>query len=324
MTKRGAVYDVRLRTLDGRPYKRSFRTRRAAEVFEAREIADRSRGAWIDPRRAETTFAAVANEWLTSNPAKRPSAFARDEGIVRVHLLPALGARRLGTIMPADVQTLVQVWTKSLKPRTVRRQFGVLRAIFRFAVERDYIGRSPCRGIKLPEVRNTARPVVTATDLERLAGELGPKHAAMAYLGAVLGLRWGECAGLRVGRIDFLRSTISITEQITRGPGGRHITGQPKSEAGRRTLAIPTPLAEMLTEHLARRGLTGAHRPTHSCSETFTTSVGVGVSGCRPSREPASTASRSTISGAPTRPRSLLSTSTSRRHRPVSATPIRA
>ncbi len=257
MTKRGAVYDVRLRTVDGRPYKRSFRTRRDAEVFEAREVADRSRGTWIDPRRAEVTFAELAHEWLDSSPAKRPSAYARDEGIVRVHLLPALGDRRLGTIAPADVQTLVKVWTKQLKPRTVRRQFGVLRAVFRFAVERDYIARSPCRGIKLPEIRDTARRVVSAGELERLAVELGPKHVAMAYLGAVLGLRWGECAGLRVGRIDFLRSTIAIAEQITRGPGGRHVTGPPKSEAGRRTLAMPAALAVMLTEHLARRGLTG-------------------------------------------------------------------
>jgi integrase len=68
----------------------------------------------------------------------------------------------------------------------------------------------------------------------------------------------GECAGLRVGRIDFLRSTLVVAEQITRGTGGRHISGPPKSQAGRRTLAMPAALAVMLTEHLARRGLTGA------------------------------------------------------------------
>ena len=49
VTSRGARYDVRLRSPDGRTYKRSFRTRREAEVFEARERADRSRGTWLDP-----------------------------------------------------------------------------------------------------------------------------------------------------------------------------------------------------------------------------------------------------------------------------------
>ena len=35
--------------------------------------------------------------------------------------------------------------------------------------------------------------------------------------------------------------------------------GPPKSSAGRRTLAVPKTLAEMLAEHLARRGLTAEH-----------------------------------------------------------------
>jgi hypothetical protein len=36
---RSTVYDVRLRTPDGRQYKRSFRTRKEAETFEARQHA---------------------------------------------------------------------------------------------------------------------------------------------------------------------------------------------------------------------------------------------------------------------------------------------
>ena len=42
----------------------------------------------------------------------------------------------------------------------------------------------------------------------------------MVYLGAVLGLRWGECAGLKVDKLDFLRSTLKVDWQRTRGPGG--------------------------------------------------------------------------------------------------------
>ena len=41
-------------------------------------------------------------------------------------------------------------------------------------------------------------------------------------------------------------------------PHGRRVSGPPKSEAGRRTLAAPEPLMAMLAERLARRGLTGA------------------------------------------------------------------
>jgi integrase len=78
----------------------------------------------------------------------------------------------------------------------------------------------------------------------------------MVYLGAVLGLRWGECAGLRVRGIDFDQSTITIAEQVTRGAGGRSVIGPPKSQAARRTLAAPPALMELLERQLDMRGLT--------------------------------------------------------------------
>ncbi|HKY77576.1 MAG TPA: site-specific integrase, partial [Acidimicrobiia bacterium] len=76
---------------------------------------------------------------------------------------------------------------------------------------------------------------------------------------AVLGLRQAECAGLRVGRIDFLRGTLTVAEQLTRGRHGSMATGEPKSDAGRRTLSVPPELMELLAAHLARRGLDGRH-----------------------------------------------------------------
>ena len=83
-------------------------------------------------------------------------------------------------------------------------------------------------------------------------------YAAMAYLGAMLGLRWGETAGLRVGRLDLLAGTLMVAEQVTRGPRGLAVFGPPKSAAGRRTLAVPPTWWRYLPVDLARRGLTAA------------------------------------------------------------------
>ncbi|MFP5372953.1 MAG: tyrosine-type recombinase/integrase, partial [Actinomycetes bacterium] len=257
-TRKGVRYDVRLRDPSGRVYTRTFRTRREAETFEARERADRSRSAWIDPRRSDITFGAWAAEWLASDPGKRQSSLARDESIVRNHLLATLGGRRLAQITPRDVQALVNLWSKTRAPRTVRRQYDTLRAIFGAAVDADRLVRSPCRGIKLPAPGSAERHVVTVDELATLAEEVGPDWRPMVYLGAVLGLRWGECAGLRVGRIDFLNRTLTVAEQRSRGAGGAMVSGPPKSEAGNRTMTVPVPLMEMLAEHLARRELTAA------------------------------------------------------------------
>jgi len=81
----------------------------------------------------------------------------------------------------------------------------------------------------------------------------------MAYVAATAGLRWGEVAGLRVQSLDIRGRKITVDEQVTSGIKGR-VVGPPKSEASRRTLAIAGWLADQLSAHLARRGLTAADR----------------------------------------------------------------
>lgn len=199
-----------------------------------------------------------AAEWLDSDPRKRPKSRERDAGIIKLHLLPTLGHRPLASVTPLDVQRLVATWSQQLAPATTRRHYAVLRAIFAAAVDSDMLGRSPCRrSVKLPTVGPGQRQIVTAAELHRLADAVGPDQAPMVYLAAVLGLRWGECAGLRVKRLDFLRLTVTVAETIGESHG-RIVVGEPKSRAGRRTMAVPGPLMDLLAAHLARRGLDGS------------------------------------------------------------------
>jgi integrase len=121
----------------------------------------------------------------------------------------------------------------------------------------DMLGRTPCRGINLPEVTPLRRHVVSAVEVERLAhqlggvGQLGP----MVYVAVVEGMRWGEVAGLRVGHLDFDARTVAVRETVVRGRRGAIGFGEPKSSAGRRTLAAPAGLMTMLAAHLAAKGL---------------------------------------------------------------------
>ena len=246
-------YDVRLRDPAGKTYTRTFRTRREAETFEVSERASRARGAWLDPRRAEVTLLETATVWLDANPGKRPSSRARDDSALRTHIFPMLGSRTIGSLIPSDIQRCVNQWSETMAPRSVRRVYQTLAAVLNSTVLDDALARSPCRGIQLPEIEPVERPVLSPDELLDLAEALGPEYEGMAFSGAVLGLRWGECAGLKVGRIDFERQTISVAQQVTRGAGGRSVLGPPKSAAGRRTLAAPTPLLELLKEQLERR-----------------------------------------------------------------------
>ncbi|MDQ2754572.1 MAG: tyrosine-type recombinase/integrase [Actinomycetota bacterium] len=76
----------------------------------------------------------------------------------------------------------------------------------------------------------------------------------MIWTAGVLGLRWSEVTGLRVGRIDLLRRTIKIVE-TNPAIGAMADT---KTRSSRRTLTMPTLVADELAAHLARQNLTAA------------------------------------------------------------------
>ncbi len=257
-TKKGRVYDVRLRGPDGREVSRTFLNKRDAEQFRASQVTAKAKGMWIDLGGLTRTFGEVAEEWLEANPAKRDSSRSRDASALRNHILPHFDNHRIGRLTPSDVRGAVRLWSGVMKPLSVRRVYGTLRAVLNYAVENDWLGRTPCRGIQLPAVERRETHSVTPEDVAVIAAAMGPRFEAMAWIGVVTGLRWGEVAGLRVGDVDVLARTIEVRAQVTRGKGGRAVLSTPKSEAGNRVLSIPSELAELLGAHMAEHSVTAA------------------------------------------------------------------
>jgi integrase len=90
----------------------------------------------------------------------------------------------------------------------------------------------------------------------------------MVLLGAYCSLRLGELAGLRRNRVDLLHRTITVEEQAIELAGGRVVFGPPKTAAGRRVVAVPAELVEIIEEHLA------AHVGIESDALVFTSPEG--------------------------------------------------
>jgi integrase len=193
---------------------------------------------------------------LGSDATKRAGSVARDRSILTIHVLPVFGKKEIGAVTKADVQRLVNSWTATPAPSSVGRMYSCLRAMFSYAESSKLILPSPCRDIRLPQSPPRQAQILDGDDLEVLAAAMGINRP-MVYL-AVLGLRWGEIAGLRVGRLDFLRHTLTVAAQRTRGEKGRMVDADPRTKASRRTLAVPEPIMTMLSAHLAARGLTAS------------------------------------------------------------------
>jgi integrase len=84
--------------------------------------------------------------------------------------------------------------------------------------------------------------------IARIANETSSPWRAMIWIGGILGLRWGEAAGLELASLDFDCCRLTVTRQL--GRDGR--LAPPKSNAGRRVMTVPSELNEILRDHVSR------------------------------------------------------------------------
>ena len=85
-------------------------------------------------------------------------------------------------------------------------------------------------------------------EVERLAQEVGPTYSALVLVAAYCGLRIGELLALRWVNVDLIARTIRVVEQID-ADAGHGAVKPPKTAAGRRSVAMPTFVADALGEH---------------------------------------------------------------------------
>ena len=158
---------------------------------------------------------------------QKPSGVAAKEMILRVHLMPALGHRKLDTIKSEDVQQLKRrLSTKAAK--TVNNILTVLNVLLKKAVDWDVIDRMPCAVTLLP-VPKTSMSFHDFDEYERLvsaANALDTTAHLIVLLGGEAGLRCGEMIALEWCDVDLAKRQICVQRsdwngQVTTPKGGR-------------------------------------------------------------------------------------------------------
>jgi integrase len=113
----------------------------------------------------------------------------------------------------------------------------------------------------------------------------GHRLYALFHLVALRGLRRGEAAGLRWSDLDLDAGTLAVTGQLQQ-LGGRLAEGPPKSDAGRRVIALDATTIVALREHQARQEAERAAAGTRwaQTGYVFTTPAGKPVAPDRMTR----------------------------------------
>ncbi|MEP7178089.1 MAG: tyrosine-type recombinase/integrase [Pseudonocardiales bacterium] len=86
--------------------------------------------------------------------------------------------------------------------------------MLKMAVKDNRLGRNPADGVNLPRVVESERRFLTHDQVRILAAACGSHRLVVLFL-AYTGVRFGEMAALRVGRLDLLRRRAIIVESVT-------------------------------------------------------------------------------------------------------------
>lgn len=139
------------------------------------------------------------------------------------------GPKALADIRVGDIDDLVQdLKAKRRKPATINRYLALLRRMLNWAVEREYLDRTPFRRgsqavIKLERENNRRSRRLTTDEEKRLLNAARPTTKALIVAALDTGMRRGELLSLRFGDVDFDRQVIHVRAENAKSKRGRSI-----------------------------------------------------------------------------------------------------
>lgn len=247
-------YQARYRGPDGidRPAPQTFVRKTDAAQWLVQMENELLQGDWRDPDAGRVLLSVYATAWVAERPGLRPKTRQLYEGLVRLHILPTLGTRTLAEITPPRVRSWrADLLAGGLGAVTVSKAYRLLRTIMGTAVDDRLIKTNPCQVKGAAVERSPERPVLTVAEVFALADAMPSHLRLLVLLATFCSLRWGELAALTRRDVDAQAGYVHVRVGVVELRTGALVIGPPKSQAGRRVVAIPSMLLPVVRDHLA-------------------------------------------------------------------------
>lgn len=249
--ERGGKVSWRARWRDpaGQQRNRSFDRKVDAASFLTNIESTKLVGSYVDPGAGKLTVGDWSKRWLATQGHLKPSTKARYDGIVSKQIKPRWSSTPLSQVKHSDINGWVSDLSAGpLAAATVRYVYRVFALMLDAAVNDGLLYRNPASGVRLPKAAVSEKRFLTAQQVDDLADAAGAYRLVILTL-AYCGIRWGELAALRVGRVDTMRGRLEIAEAVTEVKG-RLEWGTPKSHQ-HRSVPMPRFLADDLAKYVA-------------------------------------------------------------------------
>lgn len=238
---------ARWRDPTGAQRKKSFRRKVDAERFLSDLQAEMNRGAYLDPSAGKVRFETYAETWMAGLGHLKASTRLRYREVVRTHVVPKWGPWPLAQVARSDVAAWIgDLVGAGMSPGLVRKVYLVTSMIFDAAVADRRIGLNPTTGVRLPRQPRREPRFLAPVQLQALTDAAGDNGLQVLVLG-LTGLRFGEFAALKVGRVDPVRCRVTVAESVS-VVGSQLVWTTPKTHQVR---SVPVPPA--LMRHVERQ-----------------------------------------------------------------------
>ena len=195
--------------------------------------------------------------WLEEvhKPNIKISTYVKYHKVIHGYILPAFGDLKLEKLTPQHVKSLYNKKQRDgLSPKTIHSIHGVLHKALDNAVLWNLVTRNVCTVVKPPRLVKTEKPSLTMEEAHTLLESVrGHRLEMLLTLALTTGMRRGEILALRWLDIDFKKKLVSVRRTVDYIPRHGYVENEPKTASGRRSIALPHFVLDMLHQHRTRQ-----------------------------------------------------------------------
>ena len=210
-------------------------------------------------RSTDENFASLLESWYASRLSSwSPTTAARNRELLDLHILPALGAKSLSKLRPADLDRLYgdlgsgRGRKRPLAPGTIRKVHSIIRSALNLGERWEWVDRNPAARASPPIVHQGEVKAPSSAHVQAVMAEAAryPGFPLYLCLAGVTGARRGELCGLRFSDVDFKARSLRINRGIIQ-VGAELVEKTTKTNEGR-SMDLDEATLVLLADHMAR------------------------------------------------------------------------
>lgn len=230
--------------------RKTFHSFKAAKDYKTKTLHELRAGTYVDP--VTTPFGRYVDEWITARLArgvKESTVWCNRQALA--YRFAALWDTPLCRITTADIERVYAAErARGIAAKTIRTADATIKQLFREAVRRGDLVANPAAVATPPPEERRLVETWTQDEARRfLTATVDDRWYPLWRTLLETGLRIGEALALRWESVDLDAGILRVERTQTRDVDDNRITGEPKSDSGRRRLALSPELVTVLRSH---------------------------------------------------------------------------